>query len=184
MHPIDETPVPTETARPASSRGRRSRFRYTAAGKMMAPVSPVVAESTSRRSSSRSSRSMPMFTPLGPNQIHAPGTGGGANYGPVSYSPQTGYLYVNAIDAPTNSGRGPKGYFSAYDPKTGELVWQKMFDGWGQAGSVVTAERPRVRRHRQQHRRLLLRVRRQERASCCGSSTPAPACSRRRRSTW
>ena len=97
-----------------------------------------------------------MFTPPGPNQIHAPGTGGGANYGPISYSPRTGLLYVNAIDQPTNAGRPAKGYFSAFDPTTGELVWQRMFEGFGQAGSVVTAERRGVRGHRQQHRRLLL----------------------------
>ena len=35
-------------------------------------------------------------------------------------------------------GRGPKGYFSAYDPTTGELVWRQIFEGYGQAGSVVT----------------------------------------------
>jgi alcohol dehydrogenase (cytochrome c) len=37
------------------------------------------------------------------------------------------------------SGRPARGYFSAFDPTTGERVWQKTFDGWGQAGSVVTA---------------------------------------------
>jgi len=83
---------------------------------------------------------MPMFTQLGgPKHIRAPGTEGGANYGPISFSPVTGYLYVNAVDAPSSAGRPAKGYFSAYDPKTGELAWQKIFDGWGQAGSVVTA---------------------------------------------
>jgi len=80
-----------------------------------------------------------MFSPLNTNLIQAPGAGGGASYGPISYSPRTGFLYVNAIDEPTNAGRPAKGYFSAFDPATGELVWQKTFDGWGQAGSVVTA---------------------------------------------
>ena len=92
-----------------------------------------------RRSVSRSSRPVPIFTPPAPNFIIAPGTGGGANYGPLSYSPRTGLLYVNAIDDPLNSGRPPKGYFSAFDPTTGELKWQQIFDGYGQAGSVVTA---------------------------------------------
>jgi alcohol dehydrogenase (cytochrome c) len=82
---------------------------------------------------------VPQFSPQGPNQIFAPGTGGGSNYSPISYSPQTGLLYVAAIDSPTNSGRGPKGYFSAYDPTTGELVWRQIFEGYGQAGSVVTS---------------------------------------------
>ena len=36
--------------------------------------------------------------------------------------------------------RKPKGYVSAYDPTTGELVWREIFDGWAQAGTVVTAD--------------------------------------------
>jgi hypothetical protein len=84
-------------------------------------------------------KAVPPFTPQGPNQISAPGTGGGASYSPISYSPRTGLLYVAAIDSPQNAGRPAKGYFSAFDPETGELVWQKTFEGYGQAGSVVTA---------------------------------------------
>ena len=61
-----------------------------------------------------------------------------ASYGPIAYSPDTGLLYVNAIDRPFNAGRGPKGYFSAYDPTTGELVWRQIFEGYGQGGAVVT----------------------------------------------
>ena len=80
-----------------------------------------------------------IFTPLGPDQIFAPGFGGGRSYAPISYSPQTGLLYVNVIDQPRDSGRGPKGYFSAYDLATGELAWRQIFEGYGQAGSVVTA---------------------------------------------
>ena len=45
---------------------------------------------------------------------------------------------ANAIDQPSNSGRGPKMYFSAYDPTTGELVWRSIQEGFGQAGAVVT----------------------------------------------
>jgi len=104
----------------------------------MAPVSPVVPMDIPAERLA-SAKAVPMFTPLAPNQISAPGTGGGASYGPISYSPRTGYLYVNAIDEPFNGGRPARGYFSAYDPASGELMWQKTFDGWGQAGSVVTA---------------------------------------------
>jgi len=57
----------------------------------------------------------------------------------LSYSPRTGLLYVNAIDQPSNSGRGPRMFFSAYDPTTGDLKWRKIYEGFGQAGSVVTA---------------------------------------------
>jgi alcohol dehydrogenase (cytochrome c) len=138
VHSIRETPVPTHAVRPGDQPWPTQPIPYTAAGKPMVPVSPVVGTDIPPERLV-TAKPVPMFTPLGPNQIHAPGTGGGANYGPLSYSPRTGYLYVNAIDEPTNAGRGPKGYFSAYDPTTGELVWQKTFDGWGQAGSVVTA---------------------------------------------
>jgi alcohol dehydrogenase (cytochrome c) len=138
VHPIKETPVPTATSRPGEQPWPTQPIPYTAAGKPMAPVSPVfpidiAAEHAATRTL------VPMFTPPGPNQIIAPGTGGGANYGPISYSPRTGLLYVNAIDQPANGARGATGYFSAYDPTTGELAWQKTFEGFGQAGSVVTA---------------------------------------------
>jgi alcohol dehydrogenase (cytochrome c) len=104
----------------------------------MAPLSPVFpVDIPAEHAATRTL--VPMFTPPGPNQIGAPGTGGGANYGPISYSPRTGLLYVNAIDQPNDSGRPAKGYFSAFDPTTGELAWQRTFDGFGQAGSVVTA---------------------------------------------
>ena len=82
---------------------------------------------------------VPQFTPPGPNQIAAPGTEGGASYGPVAFGKQTGWLYVAAVDSPLGSGRPARGYLSAFDPSTGELMWQKDFDGHGQAGSVVTA---------------------------------------------
>src|SRR5262249_3631752 len=82
---------------------------------------------------------VPVFTPPGPNQISAPGTEGGANYGPLSYSPQTGLLYVNAVDRPLGADRPAKGFLSAFDPTTGELVWQRQFEGYGQAGTVATA---------------------------------------------
>ena len=138
VHPVKETPVPTTSNRPGEQPWPTQPIPHTAAGKPMVPVSPVTPmDIPPERMATRILA--PMFTPPGPNQIRAPGTGGGANYGPISYSPRTGYLYVNAIDDPTDSGRPPKGYFSAYDPTTGELVWQKVFDGFGQAGSVVTA---------------------------------------------
>jgi len=138
VHPVKEMPVPTTTYRPGEQPWPTQPIPYTAAGKPMVPVSPVTpVDIPPERMATRTLA--PMYTPPGPNQIRAPGTGGGANYGPISYSPRTGYLYVNAIDDPTDSGRPPKGYFSAYDPTTGELVWQKVFDGFGQAGSVVTA---------------------------------------------
>ena len=40
---------------------------------------------------------------------------------------------VVAPSPPTSEG------FVAYDPTTGDLKWRKVFEGYGQAGSVVTA---------------------------------------------
>ena len=138
IHPIKELPVPTETSKPGERPWPTQPIPHTAAGKPMAPVSPVSpVDIPPEHAATRTL--VPMFTPPGPNQIGAPGTGGGANYGPISYSPRTGLLYVNAIDQPTDSKRPARGYFSAFDPTTGELAWQRTFEGFGQAGSVVTA---------------------------------------------
>ena len=57
----------------------------------------------------------------------------------MSYSPQTGLLYVTAVDRPLGADRPAKGIFSAFNPSSGELIWQREFEGYGQAGSVVTA---------------------------------------------
>ncbi len=138
VHPIKEVPVPTQTSRPGEQPWPTQPIPYTAAGKPMVPVSPVFPVDIPPEHAAKRTL-VPMFTPPGPNQITAPGTGGGANYAPIAYSPRTGLLYVNAIDQPTDSGRPAKGYFSAYDPTTGELAWQRTFEGFGQAGSVVTA---------------------------------------------
>jgi quinohemoprotein ethanol dehydrogenase len=138
VHPIKEMPVPTETTRPGEQPWPTQPIPYTAHGQPMRPVSPVfpVDIPADRLAAGKL---VPVFTPPGPGQIRAPGTEGGANYGPISYSPQTGLLYVAAVDSPIGSGRPARGYFSAFDPTTGELAWQRDFDGHGQAGSVATA---------------------------------------------
>jgi alcohol dehydrogenase (cytochrome c) len=138
VHSVKETAVPTEGAATGNTPSPTQPIPYTAAGKPMEPVSPVVAVDIPAEQSAKF-KIAPMYTPMAPNLIIAPGTGGGTNYSPISYSPQTGLLYVDAIDDPYRSGRGPKGYFSAYDPTTGDLKWRQIFEGFGQAGSVVTA---------------------------------------------
>ena len=139
IHPIKETAVPAGTPGPGEKPWPTQPIPYKANGQPMSPVSPVYpVDIPPELLATR--KLVPQFSPVAPNQILAPGTGGGANYGPISYSPRTGLLYVNAIDSPSNSlPRPAKGYFSAFDPKTGELVWQQTFEGYGQAGSVVTA---------------------------------------------
>jgi len=137
VHTIKEVPVPTNAINPADKPWPTQPIPYSASGKMMnvSPMEPVDLPLDRLGDA----KPMPMFTPPGRGRIVAPGTGGGASYGPMSYSPRTGYLYVNAIDQPSGIQRPAKGYFSAWDPTTGDRVWQQVFDGWGQAGSVVTA---------------------------------------------
>lgn len=140
IHSIVETPVPTETETPGEQPWPTQPIPHKANGERMEPVAPVFPTDIPAEDLA-TKKLVPQFTPLAPDHIHAPGFGGGANYGPISYSPETGLLYVNAIDRPYNVGRerGAKGYFSAYDPTTGELVWRQIFEGYGQAGSVVTS---------------------------------------------
>lgn len=138
VHPIIETPVPTETALEGEVPWPTQPIPHKANGERMEPVSPVFPLDIPAQHM-EANQLVEQFTPMGPNQIFAPGFGGGANYAPISFSPQTGLLYINAIDQPFNSGRDPRGYFSAYDPKNGELIWRQIFEGYGQAGSVVTA---------------------------------------------
>ena len=138
VHPIIEIPVSTETAREGEQPWPTQPIPHKANGERMEPVSPIFPELIPPEHAEGKTL-VPIFTPLGPNQIYTPGYGGGGNYAPIAYSPETGLLYVNAIDQPFDSGRGPRGFFSAYDPTTGELVWRQIFEGYGQAGSVVTA---------------------------------------------
>ena len=138
VHPIKEMAVPTDNAGPGQAPWPTQPIPFTASGKPMEPVCPVEPTDIPAEQLAKN-RVAPVFSPMRPNQILAPGVGGGTSYSPLAYSPQTGLLYVNAIDQPYNSGRGPKGYFSAYDPTTGELKWRQIFEGYGQSGPVVTS---------------------------------------------
>ena len=138
VHPIIETPVPTQTDTPGEQPWPTQPIPHKANGERMEPVSPIFPENIPP-DSLEGKMLVPQFTPLGPDQVFAPGMGGGASYAPISYSPQTGLLYVNSIDRPFGVDRGPRGFVSAYDPTTGELVWRQIFEGYGQSGPVVTA---------------------------------------------
>ena len=137
VHPIIETPVSTETDLEGEEPWPTQPIPHKANGDRMEPVSPVFPTDIPAQLMETNTL-VEQFTPLGPGQIFAPGMGGGSSYGPLAYSEKTGLLYVAAIDRPFNSGRDPKGYFSAYDPTTGELIWRQIFEGYGQAGPVVT----------------------------------------------
>lgn len=90
--------------------------------------------------------------------IIAPGAGGGANWPPTSYSPQTGWLYVSGTHNPTRyqleTGQADQpanialsfvengerwGTLSAIDPSDGKVKWQEKTDLPLMSGSVATA---------------------------------------------
>ena len=138
VHPIIETPVSTVTDTEGEVPYPTQPIPHKANGERMEPLSPVYPTDIPAQHM-EANNLVEQFTPIGPNQIFSPGYSGGSSYSPISHSPLTGLLYVAAIDQPFNSGRDPKGYFSAYDPTTGELIWRQIFEVYGQAGSVVTA---------------------------------------------
>jgi alcohol dehydrogenase (cytochrome c) len=98
-------------------------------------------------------------------RVIVPGPQGGTNWQPMSYSPDTGYLYVcgmRSVSGYTRSGdQLPKGkqgqvadlgsvfttagfgtqtgFFGAWDPRTGKTVWQKRWPESCYSGSVATA---------------------------------------------
>ena len=186
VHPIIETPVPTETDREGEVPYPTQPIPHKADGERMEPVSPVFPTDIPPEHA-EGKRFLEQFTPIPRvtrDVIFAPGMGGGASYGPIAYSPDTGLLYVNAIDRPFNAGRGPKGYFSAYDPTTGELVWRQIFEGYGQAGVGRHPGRRGVRGGPAATSPATSSRSTPAPAKSCGATTPAPASSPRPPSTW
>ena len=107
-----------------------------------------------------------IYTPFGKDvRVIVPGPQGGTNWQPMSYSPDTGYLYVCGMRSVsgytrsgeqlppgkqgqvadlgsvfTTSGFGTQtGFFGAWDPRTGKTVWQKRWPESCYSGSVATA---------------------------------------------
>jgi alcohol dehydrogenase (cytochrome c) len=107
-----------------------------------------------------------IYAPFGKEvKVIVPGPQGGTNWQPMSYSPDTGYLYVCAMRSVsgytrsgerlppakqgkvadlgsvfTTTGFGTQtGYFGAWDPSTGKIVWQKKWPESCYSGSVTTA---------------------------------------------
>jgi hypothetical protein len=129
VHPIKEMPVPTEPVRAGEHPWPTQPIPHKANGQPMTPVSPVFPvdippEALATR------KPVPHFTPVGSNQISAPGTGGGANYSPISYSPLTKLLEE---DRPgIEAARPARSYFAS----TRRRRWcGSDVDGFGQAGS-------------------------------------------------
>ena len=157
VHPIKEMPVPTTPARPGEQPWPTQPIPFTASGKLDGAGVPDRSAGDPARAAGQEQDRAAVHTEQ-PEPDPGAGTGGGASYSPISYSPQTGLLYVAAIDSPTNPGRGPKGYFSAYNPTTGELRVAADFRRLRTSRLSGHRRRSDLRRRRQQPRRIFLRV--------------------------
>ena len=162
VHPIIETPVPTHTDTPGEQPWPTQPIPHTAKGKMMEPASPVVAVDIPPEQLTKF-KIVPMFTPFSRNQIHAPGTGGGAELRAGLLQPAD-RLPVRQRDRPADQlGARAEGLFFGVrsDDRRAGRGGRSSRDS-ARPGSRRHGERSRVRRNRQQRGRLLLRVRREE----------------------
>ena len=89
--------------------------------------------------------------------VIAPGEGGGANWPPLSFSPETGWVYITASHVPGKNtletdaqghpvnvlgfaeGEPTHGSLSAIDPATGRIVWQERLAQPFSGGVTTTA---------------------------------------------
>jgi PQQ-dependent dehydrogenase (methanol/ethanol family) len=156
--PIKEDAVPTTTNVPGEEVWPTQPIPRKANGQPMEPFRPVLPTGVSP---DRISQAVPFLTPF-PTGSFVIEVGSSANYGACSFSPQTGLIYVTAIDSVSARGVTPvgaslrpgqsslnwttgpavrpsTGTLSAYDPVTGERVWQAQLPAPVQGGSVATA---------------------------------------------
>jgi PQQ-dependent dehydrogenase (methanol/ethanol family) len=164
IHPIVETPVNTETDVPGERLWPTQPYPYTARG---VPMTPFCATFPMIQDADKAGRARPMYWPLSITEFPIVSMGG-SNYGSPAFSPRTNLLYVSGKSAaasftvrvagdtlkpsPTpvgnfdttakrdqNSGVPRTQTVTAYNPATGELVWQDERAGGTSGGNLVTA---------------------------------------------
>jgi quinoprotein glucose dehydrogenase len=168
IHPIVESVVPTETDVPAQKIWPTQPIPYNARG---VPMTPFCATFVALRDPELAKQARPLYTPYSVREPYIVAHGG-SSYGSPSFSPLTGLLYVTGKNGaislkvkplgdtlkPGPDSRGhsenfvelsrvSQGYtptetVSAYDPSTGEQVWQQVVpavSSIGSSGNLVTA---------------------------------------------
>jgi quinoprotein glucose dehydrogenase len=166
INPIVETAVLTKTDVPGEEVWPTQPVPYTAKGVPMQPFCatyPIIADPE------RAKRARPMFYPYSVKEFFIV-SHGGASFGSPAFSPRTGLLYVTGKNAalsftvqvvgdtlrasPEGGGHTaviakrdfdygvtPTETVTAYNPATGELVWQEEHPSRtniGSAGNLVT----------------------------------------------
>ena len=166
INPIVETAVPTESDVPGEQVWPTQPIPYNARGVPMDPFCatyPIVKDPEARK------RARQMYTPYSTKEFYIV-THGGGSWGPPSFSPRTGLIYLSGKDGAVTLTVNPVGdtlvtgqsdghsdniaegpirddmvqmfTVSAYEPISGELVWQKNAPTvWaiGASGNLVTA---------------------------------------------
>lgn len=166
IHPMVETAMPTESDVPDEQVWPTQPIPHNARGVPLTPFCatfPVVSDSEAAQ------RARPLYTPYSVEEFYILAHGG-SSWGPLSFSPRTGLLYVTGKDGGvtftvnpvgdslvTGEGDGhsdsiaegpirddmtPQFTVSAYDPATGDLVWQQRAptaSSIGASGNLVTS---------------------------------------------
>ena len=185
VHPIIETPVPTETDREGEVPYPTQPIPHKANGERMEPVSPVFPTDIPPEHA-EGKRFLEQFTPLPrvtSDVIFAPGMGGGASYGPIATAPtpacststpstgrSTRAAAPRATSRPTT--RLPASWCGGRSSRaTGRRArWSPggAWSSWGPAATSPATSSPTTPAP----------------ARSCGATTPAPASSPRPPSTW
>ena len=166
INPIVEMVVPTETNVPGEQVWPTQPIPYTSGGVPMTPFCatyPLVSDPEAKK------RARQMYTPYSTTEFYIVSHGGGS-WGPPSFSPRTGLLYMTGKDSvvaftvnpigdsvevgvgdghsdtiaegPIRDDMTPLFTVTAYEPATGNLVWQQRMptaSAIGSSGNLVTA---------------------------------------------
>jgi glucose dehydrogenase len=110
VHPIKEMPVPTDKAGPGESPYLTQPIPYTASGKPMEPVCPIEPRDISPERLARYTID-PILSPRRPNQIIAPGTGGGTNTALCPTARRPACCTWRPSTSPSTRDAGPRATF-------------------------------------------------------------------------
>jgi quinoprotein glucose dehydrogenase len=166
INPIVEMSVPTATDVPGEAPWPTQPIPYTSRG---VPQQPFCATYPIVTDPELAKRARPSFQPFLVNDfiINSPGVAGGSNFGPASFSPRTGLLYITGkndaasvkvkpVGDTIERGPTPTGYFgsiaergetgisvtttlTAYNPATGQQAWYAQVPKTTNTGNLVTA---------------------------------------------
>ena len=166
IHPMVETAMPTESDVPGEQVWPTQPIPHNARG---VPLTPFCATFPLVTDPEAAQRARQIYTPYSVNEFYIVAHGG-SSWGPLSFSPRTGLLYVtgknggiaftvnpvgdtlvvgesdghsdNIAEGPIRDDMTPEFTVSAYDPATGDLVWQQRAptaSAIGASGNLVTA---------------------------------------------